>query len=291
MVETKKLIKGIVRTQPIASCIFRSKDFQNLYHLLSEKAAEAGKILEKEFEERSLPPEQALYVKEKMPEALRLVAFVIGTNGERVIVTDESVISPQTIPEDIKTIIIGSAYAYNILFSADPSNKFEVNLDFTRPRLLDISAPSPTPIESKNFIKVEGNNDTWVNGVYQSIVTFFQPRTTKRGWLHAQHTYDLLLLLLGIPIILWFLLRFDYVFRSVDSLASDITLIGVYLWFFVLGLFLFRLLFNFARCTFPQFEYISGDQTKPGKHRYVLYAIIIAILGSVIGDLFFKLVL
>jgi len=287
MDEAKKMIKGIFRSQRISSCVFSSDDFKKLYHLLSEKAEEAAQIVLQEWKEKekTLSLEDRNFFKQRMPDALRLVAYVTGTKGERVIFTEKSEVSSETIPESIETIGIGSAFAYNVVFQADPSNKFDVRLDFTKPRLLDFSNPWSLPSESKNYIQVEGNNETWVNGVYQSIISFFQSMVKRRGWLHARHTYDLFLWLLGVPVILLTIFRLDGFVRQAMLPLSSVLVVAIYLYVFFMGLFLFRLLFNYARWLFPRYEYRTKEDTKPAKHRYVLGMFLLAIVTYYVQDL------
>lgn len=287
MNEAKEMIKGISRYQRISSCVFSSDDFKKLYRLLSQKAQEAFEMVRQELKEkeRTFSTEERSYFNQSLLDALRLIAYVTGTKGEQVIFTKESAISPETMPEDIETISIGSAFAYNFVFKADPGNKFEVRLNFTKSKLLDFSNPWSFPVESKNYIKVDGNNETWVNGVFQSIISFFQTRVKGRSWLHARHTYDLLLWLLGIPAIFWVLFRLDTAIRSAGLAFSNVLLVAIYLYVAFSGLFVFRLFFNYARWVFPQHEYRTEGGTRPGKHRKIFWAIFVGAGGALVWSI------
>jgi hypothetical protein len=289
MDETKKMIKGIFRSQRISSCVFSSDDFKKLYHLLAEKANEAAEIVRQEFKEQEkiLSPEQQGNFKERkerLPEALKLVAYVTGSKGERVVFTEESMISSETMPEDVQTITILSAFAYYSAFGVDPRNKFEVWLNFTKPRLLDFSDRWSLPSEGKNSIQVEGNNETWVNGVYKSIVDFFESKVKKRNWLHARLTWDLFLWLLGVPAIFWTIFRLDDFIRSAMPPFSTVLLVAIYMYVFLLGFVLARLIFNYALWTFPQYEYQTEKGSKPGKHRYVFWVLLSGAGGGFLQD-------
>lgn len=292
MVEPKNIMRGLVRSQRIAPCMFNADNFRDLYRLLSEKAKEAANLAIKEFEEKAhtLEEQDRQFFKERITDATKLVAYVTGVKGERVIYTDESAITTESLPKNIETIGIGSYYAYKVVFNTDPSNKFEVKLDFTKPRLLDFSNLWALPTEGANNIQVEGKNDTWVNGVYQKIIEFFEPLAKPRSWLHSRFTYDFLLWFLGVPVVFWVLFRIDANVISAGYNSSKVFLVALYVYLFLVGLILFRLLFNYARWVFPKYEYSTPDESKPSRHRKVFWSVFITIVGVLVQDIIHYLI-
>ena len=286
MVDAKNIMRGLVRSQQISSCLLTEDDFKQLYSLLSEKAVEAAELAIEEFKEKShtLPQQDRDYFQARIGDATKLVAYLTGARGERVIYTEKSAISSESLPDDVRTLGIGSSYAYKVAFNTEPSNKFEVKLEFSKPKLLDFSNLWSGVTEGMNYVQVEGNNDTWVNGVYQSIISFFEKRAKRRSWLHAKHTYDLLLWLAGLPALFWIVFRIDRGMSVAYHSVSSVLIVALYLYVFLGGLILIRLLYNYARWVFPRYEYRGPRGNKPDKHRKIFWAILLGTCSCLLFD-------
>jgi hypothetical protein len=108
----------------------------------------------------------------------------------------------------------------------------------------------------------------------------FNERRTGFDWLHKPGIYDLLLLTIGLP----FAFSIDYELSGIIEKWKLPNVLGsaLYVYFFILGLHIFRGMFTYSRWVFRKVEIESGS-SPPLRHRGVWLGIMIAILGAVFG--------
>jgi hypothetical protein len=94
----------------------------------------------------------------------------------------------------------GSSATLRIRSGNVPENWVKVQPDFDTPPLLDLSIPSDEPTPNESLMTVSGSDITWVTAVHADSQEFFQERRLRRGWLHAKHSYDVILMLVSLPL-------------------------------------------------------------------------------------------
>lgn len=71
-----------------------------------------------------------------------------------------------------------------------PGNKCILNLDFSRPEVFNFTLlPSQETLNQSNF-NVQGNDVTWVHGLFHEVEKFISDRPSTFRLLHRHTTYD-----------------------------------------------------------------------------------------------------
>src|SRR5690606_23816708 len=137
-------------------------------------------------------------------------------------------------------------FFHTLATQREPLDRASVIFDFSRPPLIDLSNVSGAPPPNRSAYFVIGANSTWVAAVHDTIRKAVSTRGSSRAWLYRPHTYDVLLVVLGLPMALWASAKLGFLFDSLMVAASPLpTLIRFY--FFLVALLTFRLLFSVAR--------------------------------------------
>ena len=91
-------------------------------------------------------------VKEQVRSLLRLVARIQASNGEWTVSTLSGALEERILPTDVAVVEFDSATLFRLALNRNPQNQFNVTLDFSRSRILDLTNPSesPTPNRSKS---------------------------------------------------------------------------------------------------------------------------------------------
>ena len=143
-----------------------------------------------------------------------------------------------------------------------------------------------TPVNST--LEIFGENETWVSGVHKKVIESIKERGNVHGWLHVNNIYDLFLWFFIIPLDFRLLYFINHSLPEHFSKMSVFLKSAIYLYFFILTLNVFRIIFNYARWVFPYVELIPSIKKGAIVHRYVLGAIVVAIISAVIYDLIIK---
>jgi hypothetical protein len=281
---TPFLVKGSTRQFPIPSCSLRAEDLRRLYNILEKRAGEA-----KDFEVGALRQqpgqsgEQFELAKNNVALSLKLVVSVQSITGDWVGGVSGEAFSDASLPDSIARITFDSAFLYRTQFKLEPQNSFNLTLDFSRTRILDLTNIALSPEMNQSSSNISGVNDGWVKAVHDDLRTFFDERATPRGWLHRRFSYDLSLLALGFPASLascyhiakWIGLRV--------TLPQSIA-VPLYVALFLVSLLVFRFAFNYAKWVFPKVEGPSR-RTWPILHRSLLALIGASLVSLVVESL------
>ena len=270
---------------PIQSCVLSIKDLLELFEILSKKALEVT-----EAEILNLPqlpdktPKEIDEAQKYIRDILKLNVQLVGTKGEIVISQNKSIFDENNIPKDLRLVVFENSYNFNFNMKKMPNNYFEVRIDFTKPPVFDLSTSPDNPTLNNSYIKVTGNNETWVTGVYQIIVAFFKDKKTNRNRIHSKNTYLLFLYVLMFPFTFWSLFRIDIHLQPAIFNISKILLVALYTYVFFVILLIYRLLFNYARWMFPPIEFVRNNESKMSKHRRILLGIIVSLALAFLYD-------
>lgn len=199
--------------------------------------------------------------------------------------TSDAILSTENLPDEVTTIKFDSGYHFHQAVNVDPFNKIELTLSFHIQNLLDFSNPSGRLTTPISFYNIVGNNETWVNGVYESVKSFFKTKELKRNLIHGKYIYDLLLWLIVLPSIFWTLYRASNILQSHAIFIPTPLNVSLYVYFTFALLIIFRLLFNYLRWLYPLIEFTDSRVKRSRFHKAVLFAIITGLLGSLIVDL------
>ena len=269
---------------PIEACRLRASDLKRLYRIIYEKQIEhRDRIVTGLSQTGTETADQFAARVSNVRNAFTTTVRVTAANGEVVTGHGENFFDSALLPERIISIAYDTSFSPAALLKYTPSDRVFVNLDFSQPRLLNfgIQPSAPTPNDS-NFL-VTAETESWSTSLTSRLRAFFGEKATSLNWLHAQSTYDVLLMLVGLPFTLWASYKSgSAIIGSKDFPTAVVT--GVYVYLFLLFLHVFRGLFMYSRWVFPKIELITDRPSKSSHHKGVLAIVLLGILASAIWD-------
>lgn len=272
--------------KPIDSLAIDKDDLQKFLQLLQERANSACEI-ECNHIESFVPVENLEKSKEDLRSSSALKLTVRGFDGEELFGSIEEVFSSVSFPEQVQSLYVNSELIYKSRFNYVPRNRFDVFLDFSKPKVLDFSfAPSEKTPNNSSFC-VEGYDNTWVNGVYSEINSFFSKRSSKLSGIHKNSIYDLIVWILGIPIGFWVCYKLR--FQIADLFSSHFMESALFVYVFFLSLFFLRILFHYFRWMYPKLRYKSKKDLSlvhQGFFYLITTGLIVAFLYDVLSLVF-----
>jgi len=218
------------------------------------------------------------------PESYKVHIEVVGSKGEYFASTQPSILNDDKLPAAVDRITLDSAFVHKSIFKNDPRNNVRIVLDFRKPPLFDFVSNPSMSTRNDSFIQVTGQSDTWVSGVYESIVSTLKDHSTRRSWLHRQSIYDLFLWLFVLPLAFWNLNKLLLAYPTLTVNVSSVLLVFGHIYFFVIVLFLFRAFFNYGRWLFAYVELDTPLQSVSAKQRVFFVTLSIGIIGTLLRD-------
>jgi hypothetical protein len=288
MTETQSVLPQPIRNfewkVPIVACRLSREDMKRLHKIIEDKQVEDREDIIKNIRKQQ-PNESAedfQVRRERVADACRTTITVTGMNGEIILGHGESFLDDSIIPERIATIYCDTRSRFAALLNLPRANWVSILLDFTSPPPLDWNPIPSSPTRNNSIYNISAQNEGWGTSLNSRLDSFLAERKTRRNWLHKQGAYDILVLVLGLPLALWAAARFGGLLIEGRELPSVLS-IACYIYLFLLALNIFREIFSFARWTFPKVELISPGSS-PTVYRAILAAILIGIVGSALWD-------
>jgi hypothetical protein len=213
-------------------------------------------------------------------EASRLTVVIEGRSGAQITGDSVEVLMGNNMPTDVARITFDSGDAYRKKFGSDPPNRVRIIFDFTEPPFNTYN-PFAQPPSNTSVLQVVGVSDTWVNGVYQSVLAFLRTCSTDRSWLHSGATYDRLNWFAGIPATLWVTYRLDTILGPVGHAVPTALHIVAFLYVWLIAHLGFRTLVMWLRSVFPLVEFKGA---RSWRIRGVVGSIVLALVASIVYD-------
>ena len=170
----------------------------------------------------------------------------------------------------------------NAQLQHNPSDQASVLLDFSRPPLINFAAQPSAPTPNNSNWIVSAETESWSTSLSTRLTDFFSERKTSVDWLHQPATYDVLLLLMGLPLSLWGSYRLGNLFVAGRNLPAVINT-AIYIYSFFVTANIFRALFSYSRWIFPKIE-VESPKATALRHRFIWSAIVLGVLGSAVWD-------
>lgn len=228
--------------------------------------------------------------KKIIPEGFILKATITGTDDRRLYGSIDDIFKSTIFPNQIKTVYINTEITLQTNYNYYIAHSFELTIDFSQPHPFDLSLLPSQPTPNQSQISVQGQNDTWTNGVFGEFNNFVRQHPSKMTWLHRHSVYDFLVWFVAFPISFWISYRLsDPLNQFFDNGGNDLHFLlnAAYIYIFLISLLIFRILFNYARWIWPLVEYKSSKNIITG-HRAIVTGISLSLLIAVIYD-FIKL--
>lgn len=270
-------------SKSISSLSLDKEELKKILALLQERANTAC-----EFEIRKIDAiSDEAYNKELAKANLKACSIlkitVIGQGNKELSSSIDDVFNSASFPDKVKSVYVCSEIPYKSLFNHNPENFFELLIDFSKPKVFDFSFQPSERTPNSSLIRVEGSDNTWVNGVFREMESELKDKESKLKAIHKGSIYDLLLWFLGIPIGFWACYKFSSLigraFSNHPFLES-----AFFVYIFFISLFVIRILFHYFRWVYPMIEYRSKKERSLG-HQAALVSISIGIFGKFLYDI------
>lgn len=252
--------------------------------ILQERSYSAADIEVGLFEKREQTDEQYQKNINTLRESFELKVTITGKGGEELWGTIDEVFKSVNFPEEVKSLYVDSESTLRHIHNYYPHNSFNLFLDFSKPKIFDLSLMPSHGTPNGSNIEVKGYDATWVNGVFSELKDFIEKRSSTLSIVHNHSIYDVLLWFLGFPISFWVCYKFSAQIENTFTNANAFVTSALYLYTFVATLFVFRILFHYLRWVCPLVEYRSKDN-KMFAHRAVLAILCIGWFGQFIYDI------
>ncbi len=144
-------------------------------------------------------------VQELRERAFSLTVTIRGADGENVLGSSDSVFDDTNLPDFIQFIYFTNKTAYqHYANGAEPTNRFDVYLDFAKPALSDpnplVSAPTP----NNSNVTISGGDFEFVRAIDAIVLSRLNSHRSIFSFIHKSFAYDVILWFIAIPYILYF---------------------------------------------------------------------------------------
>jgi len=223
-------------------------------------------------------------LKEYAKSLYRVTIHIYGSKGEYIMTENVDTFDSPDLPDSVSKIEFENSSRFRVSLEKELGNQFKITFDFTKPKIFDfnVSPSLATPVNSA--INIIGENEIWVSGVYQKVISPLEERKNKHGWLHGNNIYDIFVWILFMPVIFRSMYVIQQALPQGFANMSGVLKGAIYVYAFFLFLNVFRIIFSYARWVFPYLE-LNSPLIKTKKHRYILGAIILSMICAVVFDL------
>lgn len=282
MSNERSTFRGNQKKSRMPSSIFDLEYFKKLYNKLVDISNDGARY---ENDNYVHLPDQTQDEFDKMKkdtyDLYKVSIGILGSKGEQILSHNESIFELKNIPDEITQIIFDNSLTYRNKVQQNPQNMFRIIYDFTKPSIFNFGT-KPSVNINNSVIEISGQNETWVNGVYEQLNSSIEERKTKRSWLYSNNIYEIFMLTLVIPLSFMNLQKLSDLFAIPSLNLPSIIEVGFYIYIFILFLWTFRIVFNYSRWLFPYTEIRYGIKKTMLGHRFFLIGLITTIIYSLI---------
>jgi uncharacterized membrane protein YuzA (DUF378 family) len=283
--ETQRpLVRNKLSWKITSFSVDKTDDLKRLFQILQERCHAAGEIEVSNFKQMEQTAEEYEQNKRIIKEGFELKLTVASIDGQELYGGINEIFNSPNFPEQIKSIYVNSEIPLRVPYNYYPSNSIQLLLDFSKPELFNLSILPSQETPNASNITVQGSDATWVHGVFSESSNFIKRHPAKLTWLHKHSIYDLLVWGFGLPFGFWVTYKLSNILNSIFGKLHSIVQSATYVYVFIASLFLFSLLFRYARWVWPLIEYRSSSNIEL-KHRIILGAITIGLISKFIYDI------
>jgi hypothetical protein len=274
------------RDSLLPSCYLTKNDLVTIYRRLQEKTQDAAEL---EVRDWVKPDDDSGQFDDTVNwvKGLFVVSVTIeGVNGEKYFGNDEAIFNSPNLPDRIASVYFDTGSRHRGLNqNRNPLNWASVLLDFTKPPRFDLNNPVSSPTPNNSNIHVHGNDHSWVNTVFQTVMDLIEERRNDpiRGWIHNSHVYDILLWLVAMPLTFAVLNRAS---GNVEALGlPTIFSAAIYIYLFVVFTNLFRFFFSYTKWVWPKVQ-LEHPRDHSSAHRFWWAGVSASLIASLIYGVF-----
>jgi hypothetical protein len=266
----------------ITSLSLDKEELKKLLALLQERANAACEFEYKKIEAVTDQGYNKELAKDNLKSCSILKVTITGNENKELFGSIDEVFNSISFPEKVKAVYVHSEIPYKSQFNYYPENFFELFIDFSKPRVFDFSFQPSEKTPNNSQFKVEGSDNTWVNGVFHEIDAYFEDKPSKFSKVHKGSIYDFLIWFFGMPFGFWSCYKFSTLINKAFS-SHPFLENALFVYTFFISLFVIRILFHYFRWVYPMIEYRNKKERSIG-HQAALFSIALGIIGKVLYD-------
>lgn len=277
------------RESVISSVTLDLQDVKKIFVRLEKLVDEEG---DREIAKLQKPPDQSDEKWEARKIEIKKGAFRVtvtleGKNGDRLHGDNEELFVSPNMPAEISGVYMTNATAFRWWTNQNPLRAFELQLDFSKPKLLDSEnfVSSPTPNTSR--LKVEADNESWIASISEAVFGILSNKSNKHGFLHRAFVYDAGLLLCGLPFGLYLTFKASSTIQHYLGATNSFIVSGAYIYVMLVAIWGYRVLFGYSKWAFPNVE-LKESSNSAKSHRVFWYVIVTGLIGNFVWDFFDK---
>jgi len=167
-------------------------ELRRMLELLQERANGA---VELEIAHIVLPdktPQEINAFHQALRDAGVFFITITGIDGSQLNGTIAEVFDSPNFPASVATVFVDSAMKMRNQ-NYYPRNSLKLFIDFRKPAIFDFNLMPSHATANESTFTVNGQDVTWVRGVYHEIDNFVRSHMALAGWLHKHRIYDMLL--------------------------------------------------------------------------------------------------
>jgi hypothetical protein len=268
----------------VSSLSLDKDDLRKFCDILQERANSAAEIEVGFFKQNEQTDKEYAANLKTLRESFKLKVTVTGIDGEELWGFIDEVFDSVNFPEQVNSLYVDSESTLRFVHNYFPHNSFKIFLDFSKPRIFDLSFLPSTGTPNVSNIEVKGYDATWVNGVFNELKAFIESRSSTVSVVHNHSVYDILLWILGFPLSFWVCSKFSAIIEGSFGTANSFIKSALYLYAFAATLFVFRILFHYLRWICPLVEY-RNKSNKMLFHRALLSVLSVGWIGQFFYDI------
>lgn len=281
--EQKPQVRNKLKSK-ISSFSISKNDLYKLFLILQERSYASAALEIARIKKDDISSEDISQLEIIVKDGLVLMPTVTSIQGKEVWGNFKDIFNSPNFPDQIKSIYVNNEIPLKVTHNHEIGNSFEMFIDFSKPDLFNLSLLPSQETPNESNISIKGLDATWTHGVFSEINDFIKDHPSRYTFFHKHSIYDILLFIIGLPFGFWVSYKMSGLLNNIFTNASAFLLDGSYVYVFLMSLFVFRLLFHYARWVWPLVEFQSSS-SKSIKHRLFIGTIFTSIISAVIYDL------
>jgi hypothetical protein len=275
------LITFFERQEPLRGYTVSLQDLRKLLQRLFELEAESHRRELHRLKERAdISEEDKTKLEAIIRRAHTLWTSVHGANGEQFFANSMTTLPEEQLPKEITRFMTGNINPYRSMLNREPSEGFQVILDFSRPPFLDWNNPVSSPTANESNVLAKGDQ-VWTGAVVKCVEDELRSCRNRRQFFHRPFAYDMGLFCLALPLMFLVAKQLSTPIAEFAGTGTTTLSVMLYVYLFFGMAWTYRIIFSYARWAFPVMETVAARQRR-GIHRWVLGTIFAAIIAEAV---------
>lgn len=267
------------------SVLFSLEGLRAIFNELRDIVREQGEIEISQLVRREDQSEEEFsdFKRDLRENVFGVLATVNFEDGSAVHSKDPFVLQLAPSGPLIRSFYLSNITPYKSRIGVEPEHMFQLFIDLRQPPLFDASQFVSSPTDNNTNLSIRGSRTGWGAGIEAAVRRQILRKRPIRTFFHGPFTYDLFLMLVGIPLgfySCW--LASNWANANLAHLGA-VVLGAFYLYVGFAALWVYRFIFSYTKWAFPVVE-IKEQATRPARHRKLWWGLVVLLAGKVFWD-------